>query len=236
MTEKTLREIALASVPPELREAVLAYAAEHGVTHANDPYWPIVASMANGMAAARAAGEAAGAVKTAIGTIPDAIYLGTTKAGADLGGQVADAGAKVIAEAETKASQIQAGLTAAITQAAQSSSAVINKAIAGLGTAAESRKDELTREMQAAAAIAARDQIRAGVAGRMARSWGVVAFSLLLALLIGAAGTFALADFTGHLLPPGRALVPGSDKKVCGAIQGKDEHYYNVCLTRRFRW
>ena len=116
-------------------------------------------------AALQCAVSAAGAVKTAVEQVPDVIWKQTAAAGSDLKQQIATAGGQILNTAAEKGDQIKAGLTAAMAQAAQASATVINKAVAGLETAAESRKEELIREMQTAAAQAARDQIRAGVIG-----------------------------------------------------------------------
>ncbi len=219
MTEKTLREIALDAIPQELRESVLTYAAEQGITHANDPFWPVVASMANGMAAAKAAGEAADRTREETQKIPDMVYKGAISAGSDLKSQVVQAGQSIIDAAQTRAEALQEKVDAAIAKAAAAGSAVLKKAVAGLGAAAEKRKDELTQEMQAAAAKAAEVQIRAGLADRMARSWGVVAASLLIAMILGGGIALVGARMTGHLTPEGNRIATLSNGAPdCGPL------------------
>ncbi|MHB8564113.1 MAG: hypothetical protein ACYDDA_09265 [Acidiferrobacteraceae bacterium] len=169
-------------------------------------------------AALQSAAAAAGAVKTAVEQVPDVILKQTAAAGDDLKQQVAVAGTLIINTAGEKADQVKAGLTAAIAQAAQASATVINQAVAGLGAAAESRTEELTREMQAAVAIAARDQIRAGLAGKMARSWSVVAGSLAFALLLGAGMGIEAQYLDGKVLPWGWHTVR-TGAGECGHVQ-----------------
>ncbi|MHB8257637.1 MAG: hypothetical protein ACYDHY_12220 [Acidiferrobacterales bacterium] len=169
-------------------------------------------------AALHSAAAAAGAVKTAIEQVPEVIWKQTAAAGDDLRQQVAAAGRQILNTAAEQGDQIKAGLTAAMAQAAQASATVINQAVAGLENAAEFRTEELTREMQTAAAQAARDQIRVGLAGKMARSWSVVAGSLAFALLLGAGISIEALYLDGKVLPWGWHTVR-TGAGECGHVQ-----------------
>jgi hypothetical protein len=86
---KTLRDLALDSVPQSLREPLLALAAQHNITTPDDPFWTIIAATANALVAAKVAGRAADRLGTAVDSIPNKILEGTQLAGADLSKTIA---------------------------------------------------------------------------------------------------------------------------------------------------
>jgi len=178
-------------------------------------------------AALQDASAAAGSVKNAVEQIPEVILRQTAASGSDLKSQVETAAVAMIDKAHDRAETLQKQLEAAIAKAAGAGSAELRKAVEGLGVEAGKKRDDLVQEMQAAAARAAEIQIRAGLADRMARSWGVVAASLLLAMTMGAGGALLLARMTGHLTPWGdRIAVNSAGVPQCGGTIGK----YRVCL------
>ncbi|MHB1527828.1 MAG: hypothetical protein ACYCXT_00090 [Acidiferrobacteraceae bacterium] len=168
------------------------------------------------------AGAMAGEVRDAVVQIPDVILKQTTAAGADLRGQVRAAGI-----------ELGQGITAAIQSAATSGAAALKKAAADLPAAAAANQDEIIKEWRAALANAARDEARGALARRMARSWGMVLMSLVLAAAIGAGGTLAAARLTGHLTPWAYPLMSTpAGAPDCGLIRGVGGAPMLVCLTR----
>ena len=121
--QKSLRELALASVPADLREHLLTWASENGITTPNDSFWPLAAAMANAMRAASAAGQHARTVVEETAKLPDILYQNVTRAGADL---------KAVLEAGIKAQADAAGcdLTGAILAAAGHGADALKKAAA----------------------------------------------------------------------------------------------------------
>ncbi len=183
--------------------------------------------------ATQAAGEAATTVKEQVGKIPDTVYRGAVRAGEDLRNQVSAAGQAVTAALTARGEVLSRGLTDVIAAAAIAGGAALDKAVASLGTAAEARRDELVREMQLAAAAAARDQIRAGVMGTVARSWSLIAASLAIFMVLGAAAGLGAARLTGHLTPWAVQLATTpTGQPACGTLRGQHGRVYEVCLTR----
>ncbi|MHB8388299.1 MAG: hypothetical protein ACYDBH_01805 [Acidobacteriaceae bacterium] len=209
--QTTPKQEALRGLPPEWREALIENAAAMGIRAEHDTAWLLVKAFINAWAAAAAAGEAATATRKELAGLPEAIYRGTTKAAADLQGVVEHAG-KGITEL------IAAAGKASIEIAAKQAATAIAEATAKLDTAASARREELIQEMQTAAAQAARDQIRAGLAGKMARSWSVVAGSLAFALLLGAGISIEAQYLDGKVLPWGWHTVR-TGAGECGHVQ-----------------
>ena len=165
-------------------------------------------------AALKSAASAAVEVKTALAQVPQVILSQTTAAGKDLRGQVHAAGV-----------EIGKAVTLAIEAAAQ-------RAAAGLPALAQQKQDEMVGAWRAALADAARDEARGALAGRMARSWRGVAMSLLLAMLLGAAGLWAGADLTHHLTPWAHPLeVDARGRAVCVRAQLYNGSWARVCGT-----
>ena len=241
------RDAALAAVPADRREAVLRRASDLGIGRADDVIWSIVAAVVDANAAARAAGHAATAVEKETAAIPERIYRGTIKAGEDLRGQITAAGdtvgKKFLDAARAQSITLQAGLTDAIREAAKLGDAALAKAIMDLDRATLSMRDANIEEWRAAAAVAIRDEVRAGLAGRMAKSFGLVAGSLLFAAVLGAGAALIVSSrLPGRVnngLPAGWHLVrsgawneiymDGPVRTVAGCSPG------DVCLATRAR-
>lgn len=194
--QTTPKQEALRGLPPEWREALIENAAAMGIRADHDTAWLLVKAFINAWAAAAAAGEAATETKRELAGLPEAIYRGATKAAQDLKGVVEHAGKGIT-------DLIAATGTASIDRAAKQAAITLAEATEQLGTSVSARREELIREMQTAAAQAARDQIRAGLAGKMARSWSVVAGSLAFALLLGASIALEAQYLDGKVLPWG---------------------------------
>ncbi len=241
-----MRDRALAAVPADRREEVLRLASDLGIGRVDDILWSIVAAVVDAHAAASAAGNAATKVEQETAAIPELIYRGTVKAGEDLRGQITAAGdtvgKKLLEAARAQSITLQAGLTDAITEAAKLGGAAMGKAIEGLDRATLSQRDANIEEWRAAAAVAIRNEVRAGLAGRMAKSFGLVAGSLLFAAVLGAAVALIVSSRLGRVgdgLPAGwqfvrsgawnELYIDGPVRTVAGCSPG------DVCLATRAR-
>ena len=222
----------LDKLPPDKAVATAKALLHYGV-HDGDPTVTLIdiaidtnAARRASTEAAQAAGEAATTVTEQIGKIPDTIYRGAVRAGEDLASQVA---AALTARGEV----LRQGLTDVIAAAASAGGAQLEQAVASLGQAAESRRDELVREMQIAVAAAARDQIRAAVIGKVARSWSMIAAGLLVFMAFGAAAGLGAARLTGHLTPwTVQLATTPTGQPASGTLRGQRGRVYEVCLTR----
>ncbi len=221
---------ALRGLPPEWREKLIEQAAHMGVRSDHDTAWLLIGAFVNAWAAAAAAGEAATATQTAAAGIPDAIYKGTVSAGADLRGQVAAAGIEVVKAATDKATKVQEGMVAAVQGAAQAGAAVLGKAVQGMDANAKARIEEIIARGVHEVGAAVRADARAAVAGRMARSWGVVASLLLLFLLLGGLLAWGGLFLSHHLVPWNMQIVTNSrGQRLCGTMRGSEAE---ACLVR----
>ena len=217
----TLRDIALAAVPLDLREPLLTLAIEHHIANADDPFWTIAAATANALAAAKAAGDAAWETGTAVASIRDEVYQGAAKASADIKATI-----------ETS---ITGTVNSAFASAAQAGADALRKAAADLPAVAHAEQGRIVQEWRSALADAARDSAFAGVVQRL--SVNVVALVILVAgifvggLLTGGAGIEFIMATQHRLVPsPYRLLVTPRGKPECGALVG-----HTVCLARRAR-
>lgn len=218
---KTLRDVALNSVPAALREPLLTLAAQHHITTPDDPFWTIAGATANAMAAAQAAGEAAARVRSAVQEIPSAIADGTAKASMDV---------KVVMETAI-ANSVTTSLNAAVTAGA----ATLRQAASELPKVGREHQERIVGEWKAALTDAARRHAFAGFLQRLSVS------VMLAAVLVG--GIFVGGVVTGawglsrllaadhRITPHGWQLEVGQNgQPLCGPLAGRD-----VCLARRAR-
>ena len=237
-TGSTLGNI-LDKLPPDKAVATAKALLHYGV-HDGDPTVTMIdiaidtnAARLASTEAAQAAGEAASTVTEQIGKIPDTIYRGAVRAGEDLASQVTAAGQAVAATLTARGEVLRQGLTDVIAAAATAGGAQLEKAVAMLGATADARRDELVREMQVAVAAAARDQIRAAVIGKAARTWSMIALSLVVFMAFGAAAGLGAARLMGHLTPwTVQLATTPTGQPACGTLRGKRGRVYGVCLTR----
>ena len=189
--QKTLREIALASVSPDLREHLLAWAAENRITTPDDPFWPLAAAMANGMRAATVAGQHAQALAEETAKIPDLLYQNVTRAGADLKGAVSQA-----IEAKT----VEAGqtLVQVIGAAAHKGALDLQQAAAGLERMGHAQGHVFVETWKAELARAANRRER----GRLFRASGWLVVGALILFLAGGFAMFATLAASGKIAPP----------------------------------
>ncbi|MHB1529945.1 MAG: hypothetical protein ACYCXT_11040 [Acidiferrobacteraceae bacterium] len=197
----TPKQEALRGLPAEWRERLIEEAAHMGIRADSDIAWLLVKSFINAWAAAAAAGAAAERTIAATAGIPDAIYQSTVRAGSDLR-------AVVGAEVKERGVELGVAITAAIQSAATSGAAALKKAAADLPSVATATQDEIIKEWRADLATAARDEARGVLAGRMARSWGMVLMSLALAFCAGAGGALVGARLLGFLLLHDVTVIP----------------------------
>ena len=181
--QKSARDAALESLPPEMREALLRKASDLGVHRTDDVVWAMVASVLDATLAAQVAGQHVKTLSLETRKVPDLIYQGTMKAGADLAAGVARG-------IEDKTAEAGAALVQAIGVAASRGAGELQKAANGLdrlgaekGAAfVESWKHDLAR------AVAA--QAKSSLAWRLGRGYGIVAGALLVMMFLGAAIMF----------------------------------------------
>ena len=213
-------------LPPDRAVAVAKLAARYRLAE-NDPAWLLVNAVVDTEAASKAAVEAAGAAATAAAQtaaeaakIPDQVYQGTIRAGADLRGQVEAAGKSVVETAATEAARVQTALTAAVAQAAAAGAGVLGKAVQGMDTNAKARIEEIIARGVHEVGAAVRADARAAVAGRMARSWGMVGGLLLLFMLMGGVGVWGGLYATHHITPMNMPISTNSQgHRLCGTLR-----------------
>lgn len=231
----TLKEQALAGLPPEWRERLIRDAGDAGVRHDEDVGWLLVGSVVHSAMAAFAAGAAAQAVQSSVDSIPARILSGAARAGEDvrgaleqnaiaLGQTLSQAGrirsAEILAAADTGAEKIRAS--------ASTLTAALDRAIAAKK---QDGVDQFAQAAAAAAAAAARAAAQGALGHLVARSAGVMLVVLAAGAVIGAAGIWEYLETSHKIMPvgvrayqfPGGAggvvALPGAsrqDQEICG--------------------
>ncbi len=174
----SLRAVALAAVPPGLKEHLLAWAGENNITRPDDPFWSLAAGLINALAAARAAGDAATKVSAAVASIQNEIFQGTQRASTDLAAGVARG-------IEGKTAEAGAALVTAINAAASKGAGELQKAAAGLDRIGADKGAAFVEVWKSDLARAVAAQARSSLAWRLGRGYGVVAGALLAMMLLG---------------------------------------------------
>ena len=224
------------AVPPDRATATAKAMLKHGVKD-GDPLVEVISIALDADEARRAAGEAAqatGAAAQAVSAetakIPDAIYQSTIRAGADLKSQVAAAGQEVLKAATDQAAQTKEALVAAVQGAASAGASVLGKAVQGMDAAAKTRIEEIIARGVLEVGAAVRADARAAVAGRMARSWGVVASLLLFFMLMGSGLMWGGLYLSRHITPMNMPIATNSQGQLlCGPLRGIEAE---ACLVR----
>ncbi len=214
----SLREQILDAVPQASHTGILKMALDQNINDPNDPHWGMVALAWASTESASIARAALESVRKETGKIPDAIYQGTVKAGSDLKGQVEAAGQAVLTAAQAKGAELERKVSDAITRATTAGSAELKKAVTSLGPAAARKRDDLVQAMQVAAAEAARDVARAGLAGKIAKSWATVALSLLVAAGLGATTGAVITDT--EINSPGQVIESNPGLRIYPNVTG----------------
>ena len=179
----SLRAVAVAAVPPGLREHLLAWAAENGVVTADDAFWPLAAALINSLGAAKAAGDAAAKVAASVDSIQNEIFQGTQRAATDLAAGVAKG-------IEDKTAEAGAALVRSINAAASKGAGELQKAAAGLDRLGAENGAAFVEVWKGDLARAVAAQAKASLAWRLGRGYGVVAGALLVMLALGVALAF----------------------------------------------
>jgi hypothetical protein len=179
----SLRAVAVAAVPPGLREHLLAWAAENGVVTADDAFWPLAAALINSLGAAKAAGDAAAKVATAVGSIQNEIYAGTQRAATDLAAGVAKG-------IEDKTAEAGAALVQAIGVAASRGAQELQRTAAGLDKLGQEKGAAFVESWKNDLARAVAAQAKSSLAWRLGKGYGIVAGALLVMMFLGAAIMF----------------------------------------------
>ena len=177
-TNPNARDTALEALPPELREALLRKASDLGVHRTDDVVWALVASVIDATAAAQVAGQHVKTLVKETGKVPDLIYQGTMRAGADLKEGVS----KAIGDKTVEAGR---ALADAIAHAATKGAHDIQKAAAGLDRMGAEKAAAFVEQWKAHLTHAIRDQAKATLAGKLAEGWGVVTALLFGMFVLG---------------------------------------------------
>lgn len=222
----SLRAVALAAVPPGLKEHLLAWAGENHITRPDDPFWSLAAGLINALAAARAAGDAATKVSAAVASIQNEIFQGTQRASTDLAAGVARG-------IEDKTAEAGAALVRSINTAASTGARELQQAAAGLdrlgaekGTAfVESWKNDLAR------AVAA--QAKASLAWRLGKGYGVVAGALLVMMLLGVMLAFGFEMMEHKLIISPSAQWRGHEIVFTSPHVYRVQCQWGVCFSSR---
>ena len=191
LTTTTPRDAALQSLPPDRREALLRRASDLGVHRTDDVVWALVASVIDATAAAEVAGRHVAALTEATAKVPEAIYQGTVRAGADLKAGVAKA-------IEDKAIEAGQGLVQAIGVAAQKGAADLTAAAAGLERMGQEHGLAFVEHWKSALAQAANRRER----GRLFRASGWIVVGALILFCAGGTAMFATLAASGKIAPP----------------------------------
>ena len=177
--QKLARDAALESLPPELREALLRKASDLGVHRADDVVWALVASVINATVAAQVAGEHVKTLAQETRKVPDMIYQGAVRAGADLAAGVAKS-------IESKTVEAGQALVQAIGVAASRGAVDLQKAAAGLDRLGQEKGALFVEQWKAAVAVAVEKQARAALKNATLRNWLGAVFGLGMMMVVGA--------------------------------------------------
>lgn len=188
-----LRDEVLSAIPVEAHPGILKMALDHNITDPTDPQWGMVGLAWAATRSVDLARAALDAVDQHIRSLPDQIHQSAARAGEDLRSALGQ-------EVQKRGVELGAAITAAIKSAADSGATMLRQAAADLPTVAAANQGEIIKEWRASLASAAKDEARGALSARMARSWGMVVISLVLAFAAGAGGALAGARLTGMLL------------------------------------
>lgn len=237
--DMTLKEQALAGLPPEWRERLIADAGLAGVKHDQDVGWLLVGSVVHSAMAAFAAGNAADVVQKSIGTIPEVIYQGATRASGEVqGGLVAGSlkFAKIFTDAANDGQRALLALSndqqAKILDAAGLGAEKIKNAAttltATLDKAVEQKTLEGVQVFADAAAMAGAKMAKAAAASRFV--WSVSGVAMLL-IVFAASGAFIDHEYLSlaHRITPKPLVMSASGKPNCGQITGPGGIPQQVC-------
>ena len=177
---KTARDTALESLPSEMREALLRKASDLGVHRTDDVVWAMAASVIEATVAAQVAGQHVKALALETQKVPNLIYQGTMKAGADLAAGVAKG-------IEDKTAEAGAALVQAIGIAASRGAGELQKAAAGLDKLGAEKGAAFVEQWKATLAATVQKQATTALKKATLREWVAAVFGLGVMLCVGAA-------------------------------------------------
>lgn len=206
---KSLRDQALAVVPPERHSALLLAAADAKIGDADDPGWWLVAAAVNIESAAKSVSDSELVMNKTLAQLPGAIQKAAISAGDDLRGVIEQAGVKIGASAakavEITASAAASQLTKEASKAAEDIKSVVNE----LPIAIAQKRDNAVGEIAKQGAVAAVEAVKA--AKYRGRFWA--GFSFLLVLCVGAFLGILAGEQLHYIQPVGDVaylkIVPG---------------------------
>ena len=230
MTQETnnasLRAVALAAVPPGLKEHLLAWAGDNHITSPDDPFWPLAAGLINALGAARAAGDAATRVSAAVGSIQDEIFRGTQRAAGDLAAGVAKG-------IEDKTAEAGAALVQVIGVAASRGAGELQKAAAGLDRLGAEKGAAFVEQWKTDLARAVAAQAKSSLAWRLGRGYGVVAGALLVMMFLGAALMFGFEGVEHKIVASPHAEWRGHEIAFTSPRVYRVQCPWGVCFSSR---
>ncbi len=184
--KQSLRDQILDAVPAASHTSILKMALDKQITDPDDPQWAMVGLAWSATESASISRASLDSVRVETAKIPDHVFQGGVRAGIDLSKTVEAAGKKIMQEAQQQSDAATEKVRQGIAHATKAGSDALRQAIAGLRSAGTKARDEMVAGWRADLAAAARDEVRAGLTSRMARSWGLVSFLLFVAACIGA--------------------------------------------------
>ena len=233
------RDVALQGLSPNLREQVIADAADMGIRIDSDLSWLLVGAQVRSWAAAAAAGASAMEVQSAVSSIPDTIYQGAVKASGEVqGGLVAGSlkFAKIFTDAANDGQRALIALSndqqAQILSAAGLGAEKIKNAATTLTSTLDKAVEQKTLEgvnvFAEAAAIAGAKMAKAAAASRFLWSVSGVAMLLIVFSLLGGFLDYQYLSLT-HRITPKPLVISASGKPNCGQITGPSGVQEQVC-------
>ena len=230
MTQETnnanLRAVALAAVPPGLKEHLLAWAGDNHITSPDDPFWPLAAGLINALGAARAAGDAATRVSAAVGSIQDEIFKGTQRAAGDLAAGVARG-------IEDKTAEAGAALVQAIGVAASRGAQELQRTAAGLDKLGQEKGAAFVESWKTDLARAVASQAKASLAWRLGKGYGIVAGALLVMMFLGAAIMFGFELVEHKIIVSPNAQWRGHEVLFTSPSVYRVKCAHGVCFSSR---
>ena len=192
--QKTARDVALESLPPEMREALLKKASDLGVHRVDDVVWALVSSVITTEAAGAAAADAATRIEDATRNVGDTIYQQAVRAGKDL----AEIAGKTI---EDKTVEAGMGVVAGMRHAAATGAGELRAVVRGLPQAAAVQRATILEDWKTALVSMAVQG-----AEQRARRGGVVVHCMAFAMMLAG---LAAGGYVGYHLAP-QAWCAGS--------------------------
>ena len=176
-----------------MREALLRKASDLGVHRTDDVVWAMVACIVDATAAAQIAGQHVKALALETQKVPDMIYQGTVKAGADLAAGVARG-------IEDKTAEAGAALVTAIGVAASRGAMELQRTAAGLDKLGAEKGAAFVESWKSDLARAVAAQAKASLAWRLGKGYGIVAGALLIMMLLGAGIAVGAGAFSHKII------------------------------------